>query len=124
MKYATPLLGLAILMAPVVEAAMADCALAAEMHKDFHGTWCASDEIPKDGSVYNSLFTEGYNYSADCEGSVEINATGMKGPSVSCVVRKVTKFDVCPRGMIFRHRERARALRPFQINPWSPGYHL
>ena len=26
--------------------------------------------------------------------------------------------------MIFRKRERARVLRPFQINPWSPGYHI
>jgi hypothetical protein len=26
--------------------------------------------------------------------------------------------------MIFLNRERARVLRPFQINPWSPGYHI
>jgi hypothetical protein len=44
--------------------------------------------------------------------------------SMSCVVRQVAKFDVCPWGMIFRSRERARDLRSFQINPWSPGYHI
>jgi hypothetical protein len=92
---------IALLMVPtVVVALMADCALAAEMPKDFHGTWCtSSDTLKDDWGAYN---TEG----ADCEGnysSVEITATGMKSPalSVSCVVRKVTKFDVCPWGMIF-----------------------
>ena len=115
---------IALLMVPtVVVALMADCALAAEMPKDFQGTWCtSSDTLKDDWGAYN---TEG----ADCEGnysSVEITATGVKSPalSVSCVVRKVTKFDVCPWGMIFRNRERARVLRPFQINPWSPGYHI
>jgi hypothetical protein len=66
---------------------------------------------------------------ADCSddySSVEIMATKVSIPalSMSCVVRQVAKFDVCPWGMIFRSRERARALRSFQINPWSPGYHL
>ena len=80
------------------------------------------DTLKGDWDAYN---TEG----ADCEGnysSVEITATEVKSPalSVSCVVRKVTKFDVCPWGMIFKNRERARALRSFQINPWSPGYHI
>src|SRR5262249_54747981 len=58
--------------------------------------------------------------------SVEVTATGVKSPalSASCIVRKIAKFDVCPWGMIFRSRERARVLRPFQINPWSPGYHI
>ena len=116
-------LGLVELGGAVALALMADCALAAEMPEDFQGTWCtSSDTLKDDWSAYN---TEG----ADCEGdysSVEITATTVKSPalSVSCVVRKVTKFDVCPSGMIFRNRERARALRPFQINPWSPGYHI
>src|SRR5215470_2723467 len=114
---------IASLMVPtVVVALMADCALAAEMPKDFHDTWCtSSDTLKGNWDAYN---TEG----ADCEGdfsSVEITATEVKSPalSVSCVVRKVTKFDVCPWGMIFKNRERARALRSFQINPWSPGSH-
>jgi hypothetical protein len=115
---------IALLMVPtVVVALMADCALAAEMPKDFQGRWCTGSETLKD---------DWYAYSAEtprgCEDddSVEIAATGVKSPalSVSCVVRKVSKFDVCPWGMIFRNRERARVLRPFQINPWSPGYHI
>jgi len=75
-------------------------ALGAEMPKEFQGKWCCNH--------------------------VNITATEVKSPelSVSCVVRKVTKLDVCPWGMIFRNRERARVLRPFQINPWGPGYHI
>ena len=72
-----------------------------------------------------------YNEGADCEHIIsgkafEITATKVSIPalSVSCVVRQVTKFDTCPWGMIFRNRERARARRPFQINPVSPGYHI
>jgi hypothetical protein len=98
--------------------------LAAEMPKDFQGTWCAhSDNLKDDWGAYNTK-------DADCESNnsspIEITATVVKSPalSVSCVLRKVTKFDVCPWGMIFRNRERARVLRPFQINPWSPGYHI
>ena len=26
--------------------------------------------------------------------------------------------------MIYKNRERARAPRSFQINPWGPGYHI
>jgi hypothetical protein len=33
-------------------------------------------------------------------------------------------FPKNPWGMIYKNRERARALRPFQINPWGPGYHI
>jgi hypothetical protein len=98
--------------------------LAAEMPKDFQGKWCTSRDtsLKEDWSAYNP---EG----ADCQddwSSVEITAAEVKGPtpSVSCVVRQVTKFDVCPWGMIFRNRKRALALRSFQINPWSPGYHI
>ena len=114
----------ASLMVPAVAlASMGDRALAAEMPKDFQGTWCTSnDTLMKDD-------WSAYNQGADCQdndSSVEITATEVKSPalSISCVVRKVTKFDVCPWGMIFRNRERARALRSFQINPWSPGYHI
>ena len=117
-------LGIASLIVPAVALALiGDRALAAEIPKDFQGTWCtSSDTLKDDWSAYKS---EG----ADCQddfSSVEITATRVKSPalSVSCVVRQVTKFDVCPWGMIFRNRERARALRPFQINPWSPGYHI
>ena len=54
---------IALLMVPtVVVALMADCALAAEMPKDFQGTWCtSSDTLKDDWGAYN---TEG----ADCEG--------------------------------------------------------
>jgi len=111
----------ASLMVPTVALAlMGDRALAVEMPKDFQGTWCTGSDTLKDWGGYN---TEG----ADCQdNSVEITATKVSIPalSVSCVVRQVTKFDVCPWGMIFRNRERARALRSFQINPWSPGYHI
>ena len=115
---------IASLMAPAVALAlMGDCALAAQMPKEFQGTWCTnSDTLKKDWGAYNAE-------DADCQdnySSVEITATEVKSPalSISCVVRQVTKFDVCPYGMIFRNRERARVLRPFQINPWSPGYHI
>src|SRR5438270_9655560 len=65
---------------------MGDRALAAEMPKDFQGTWCTSSNTLKDDwSAYN---TEG----ADCQdsSSVEIIATGVKSSalSVSCVVRQ------------------------------------
>jgi hypothetical protein len=112
-----------LMVAAVALALTADRALSAEMPKDFQGTWCTSGNTLKDDwGAYN---TEG----ADCEGdyrSVEITATEVKSPalSVSCVIRKVTKFDVCPWGMIFRNRQRARIVRPFQINPWSPGFHV
>jgi hypothetical protein len=112
---------IASLIVPAVALAlMADCALAAEMPKDFQGTWCTNSDTLKGNWLPGG---------ADCQdnySSVEITATEVKSPglSISCVVRKVTKFDVCPWGMIFRNRERARVLRPFQINPWSPGYHI
>ena len=99
---------------------MGDSALAVEMPEYFQGTWCTDSDTLKDWSGYNP---EG----AECQdNSVEITATKVSIPalSVSCVVRQATKFDVCPWGMIFRNRERARALRPFQINPWSPGYYI
>ncbi len=100
-----------------------DCALAAEIPKDFQGRWCTISKSLKDG--WGASSTEG----ADCEGDyslIEITATDVKIPalSVSCVIRKITKFDVCPWGMIFRDRQRARIRRPFQINPWSPGFHI
>jgi hypothetical protein len=99
-----------------------DRALAVEMPKDFQGTWCTSSNTLKDD--WHAYSAEG----AVCSdaNSVEITAMKVSIPaiSVSCVVRQATKFDVCPYGMIFRNRERARVLRPFQINPWSPGYHI
>jgi hypothetical protein len=113
---------IASLMVPAVAlASMGDRALAVEMPKYFQGTWCTDSDITlKDWSGYNP---DG----ADCPDlSVEITATKVSIPalSMSCVVRQVTKFDVCPWGMIFRNREQARARRPFQINPYSPGYHI
>ena len=137
LKYLHPIYALVIasLMVPAVALAlMADCALAAEMPKDFQGNsfqrpWCSTDilkELKDDLDVARGRMPTAWPAS-DCEDkrdSVEITATGVQSPTVSCVVRKVTKFDVCPWGMIFRKRERARVLRPFQINPWSPGYHI
>jgi hypothetical protein len=114
---------IASLMVPTVALALtADCALAAEMPKDFQGTWCTDRETLKDMHAYNPDGTG----CQDNENSLKITAMEVKSPalSTSCVVRKVTKFDVCPWGMIFRNRERAQVLRPFQINPWSPGYHI
>ena len=106
-----------IIIPAVALALMGDRALAVEMPKYLQGTWCTSNGtlIKDDWSAYNP---EG----ADCQddySSVEITAAGVKSTalSVSCVVRQVTKFDVCPWGMIFQNRERARARRSFQINP-------
>ena len=103
-------LGIAsLIVTGVALALMTDRALAAEMPKYFHGTWCtSSDTLKDDWGAYNSK-------DADCQddfSSVEITSAGVKSHavSVSCVVRQVTKFDVCPWGMIFRNRERARAL--------------
>jgi len=118
------------LMVPTVALAlMAGRALAAEMPKDFRGKWCTDSNTLKDHWVANQWAAYNHPEDADCRdnySSVEITTTEVKSPalSVSCVVRKVTKFDVCPWGMIFRNRERARVLRPFQVNPWSPGYHI
>jgi hypothetical protein len=116
----------ALVIAPLVAPAVAlalvgDRALASEMPKDFQGTWCTSSHTLKDDwHAY-----EGADCSDDYS-SVEITATKVSIPalSMSCVVRQVAKFDVCPWGMIFRSRERARTLRSFQINPWSSGYHI
>jgi hypothetical protein len=55
---------------------------------------------------------------------MEITAQEVNTRAFNCVVRRVTKFDVCPWGMIYKNRERARALRSLQINPWGPGYHI
>jgi hypothetical protein len=117
---------IASLMVPAVALAlMADSALAAEpqMPEEFQGNWCAEGDFPKGDGATNQV-KEG----ADCRdwSSVEITATGIKNRtfSISCVIHKVTKFDVCPWGMIFRNRKRAQALRSFQINPWSPGYRI
>jgi len=88
---------IASLMVPAVALAlMGDRALAAEMPKDFQGTWCTSNNTLKDDwSAYN---TEG----ADCQdsSSVEIIATGVKSPalSVSCVVRQSPNSMSAPRG--------------------------
>ena len=87
----------------VARALMSDRALAVEVPKYFHGTWCTESDTLKDWAGYGSE-------AVDCQNnSVEITATKVSIPvlSVSCIVRQVTKFDVCPWGMIFRNRERA-----------------
>jgi hypothetical protein len=114
---------IASLMFPAVALALvADCALAAEMPKDFQGIWCPTIR----GVTLKNMLAHNRDDCESNEDSLEITATEVKSSalSVSCIVRKVTKFDVCPWGMIFRNRERAQVLRPFQINPWTPGYHI
>src|SRR5262249_33630960 len=107
-----------VIISAVALALMADRALAAEpqMPESFRGTWCGSDNASLRGEL--GL----YSCPAD-DSEIEITATGVTAevgnPAIpmSCVVRQVTKFDVCPWGMIYKNRERARALRSFQINP-------
>jgi hypothetical protein len=119
---------IASLMVPAVALAlMADRALAAgpQMPKPFQGTWCSNDEF-----TLRSRFSSYHEGPCDSEIEMEITATDVttevNNPSIpmSCVVRQVTKFDVCPWGMIYKNRERARTLRSFQINPWTAGYHI
>ena len=122
LKYLHPIYALVIasLMVPAVALAlMADSALAAEpqMPENFQNTWCLNGDLSNEPTLTAIPCSE-------TQVEVEITATKVNFPAASCVVRKVTKFDVCPWGMIFRKRERARVLRPFQINPWSPGYHI
>src|SRR5262245_51829937 len=93
-------LAIAPLMVPIAALAlMGDRALAAEMPEDFQGIWCTSSDTLKDEWFASGPYTEG----TDCErgfvakhSSVEITATAVKSAdlSVSCLVRKVTKFDV------------------------------
>jgi hypothetical protein len=144
---------IASLMVPAVALAlMADRALAAEpqMPEYFKGTWCSSDTFgfrkpssyypgPCPGRCYDQNGNAGIIFRGSCviigehnpKIEIEIAATEITTAELdssaipmSCVVRQVTKFDVCPWGMIFKNRERARALRSFQINPWGPGYHI
>jgi hypothetical protein len=124
---------IASLMVPAVALAlMADRALAAEpqMPESFHGTWCSNPGAALGFRGFSS-YSSGPCDADYPEGSeIEITATEITAevnhPAVpmSCVVRQVTKFDVCPWGMIYKNRERARTLRSFQINPWSAGYHI
>jgi hypothetical protein len=141
-----------ILLAAVALALMADRALAAEpqMPESFQGIWCYNKTpiptgVPTAAAIRTILGGIGpgcgINYDhpdPDPELEIEITATTVKTRAfadrthlelipaipVSCVVRRVTKFDVCPWGMIYKNRERARTLRSFQINPWGPGYHI
>ena len=120
---------IASLMVPAVALAlMADRALAAEpqMPEPLHGTWCSDAGVP--GLYGPSDYWNGPCKNPDGNPLVEIEVTSTqvnsRGGRVSCEVRKVTQFDMCPWGMIFKNRERARALRSFQINPWGPGYNI
>jgi hypothetical protein len=92
---------IALLMVPtVVVALMADCALAAEMPKDFQGTWCTSSDTFKDGYMSEA---------ADCEGnyrSVEITATGVKSPALS-----VACYAASFRGISTRAHDLGRSRR-------------
>lgn len=98
-----------------------ELAMAADVPKEFHGNWCASSRNLKgDWGAYNSEESKCDSF------KIAIGAAGLKAldQSLSCVVRDVRSFDVCPWGMIFKNREQARRNRPGQINPWSPGYHM
>jgi len=105
---------LALVGAPAVALA------APQIPEDFRGTWCVDRELTAGVASGPCSELSGANFEA------EITATNVSIPDIplSCVVRHVTKFDVCPWGMIFKNRKRALALRSFQINPWSPGYHI
>jgi hypothetical protein len=126
---------IASLMVPAVALAlMVDRALAAEpqMPESFQGPWCSNDNKPflelDEPPSYRPLDQPPAYGVPPCDLSIqiEITATKVNIPTapMSCVVRQVTKFDVCPWGMIFKNRKRAQALRSFQINPWSAGYHV
>ena len=95
--------------------------LAAEVPKAFRGTWCStSSDINGDWGAYSSE-TSGCDAFAISIGAADLKSADQ---SLSCVIREVRSFDVCPWGMIFKDRERAQKNRPGQINPWSPGYHM
>ena len=120
----------ALVMASLVVPAVA-IAAPPQMPEEFQGTWCyrgndgLPSPIPTDVSI-RAIF-EGMATCADTNPEkIEITATKVNIPtiSVSCVVRQVTKFDLCPWGMIYKNRKKAQALRSFQINPWGPGYHI
>lgn len=97
-----------------------ESALAVEIPKEFRGTWCAqSKDIKGDWGAYPT--------DSECDGfTLSITALDLKvaDQSMSCVIRDVRKFDVCPWGMTFKDRQQARRERPGQINPWSPGFRL
>jgi hypothetical protein len=115
-----------------------------QMPESFQGTWCYNERpIPTGVATAAAIRTilEQMRHSPNCgikpdhpgpdpQIEIEITATEVKAigafadhtrlepiPAfpLSCVVRRVTKFDVCPWGMIYKNRERARALRNFQI---------
>jgi hypothetical protein len=95
-------------------------ASAAEMPKEFQGTWCSTSLTLKGDWRAHDLE---HGCDSDDRRPAEITAAKVNIPalSISCVVRQVTHFDYCPYGMIFRNRERAQALRSFQIDD---GYHI
>ena len=103
------------LMAPTVAIAAPP-----QMPEDFHGTYCHLDEggqpspIPTDVSI--QLIFEGMSKCADTNSEkMEITATKIDIPAIalSCAVRQVTKFDLCPWGMIYKNRKKAQVLRKF-----------
>jgi hypothetical protein len=119
----------ASLMVPAVALAlMADRALPAEpqMPESFQGTWCVPSDSTGRLAELLSDVVSCLKLDTVPEIEIEITATNVNSPaiSMSCMVRQINEFDVCPWGMIFKNRERARALRSFQINPWGPGYHI
>jgi hypothetical protein len=91
---------LALVSAPAVALA------APQIPEDFRGTWCVDRELTAGVASGPCSELSGANFEA------EITATNVSIPDIplSCVVRHVTKFDVCPWGMIFKNRKRALAF--------------
>jgi hypothetical protein len=119
---------IASLMVPAAApAVVADRALAAQpqMPESFQGTWCSNPRTSLGFRGFSSYSEGPCDVDAEEGSEIEITATAITAKGTThCVVRQVTKFDVCPWGMIYKNRERARSLRSFQINPWGPGYHI
>jgi len=115
------LLFLCLMAVSATIAAMPEVAFAAEIPKEFRGAWCASSKDV--GGQWGAYSSEG----SGCDDfAITIGAADLKSAdqSLSCVIRDVRQFDVCPWGMIFKTRAQARQKRPGQINPWGPGYHI
>jgi hypothetical protein len=94
--------------------------------KDFQGKWCGYADVKHGFSISDMLLhpIDGFPCLDEFDFEVEITATTIDIADASYRVRRISKFDVCPYGMIFRNKKRAEALRAFQINTWSPGYHI
>jgi hypothetical protein len=88
MKYATPLLGLAILVASVVTAAAAP-----QIPAQYHGEWCAISrhgKVPKENWVHKRCRDR---YDNDL-GGMQVRARWIDSLESRCTVTKVTALRV------------------------------